>query len=159
MGGPTHRGMSKANVTKFYQKALILGGMSIEESRKYSFHGVRRAHVTFAKNYGQASDGTVALGTKHAQAGNVPHYNDASRAQLTISAQFQGELRDKMRAVIAMKAIPEEKRSQVLQPVTTMKIPGEVLLSSVRVSQQRFIFLTIFYLQRELEKLSYVRLR
>ena len=126
--------MSKANITKFYRKALILGGMSIGESKKYSFHGARRAHVTFAKNYGQASDGTVALGTKHAQAGNVPHYNDASRAQLSKPALFQGELRDKMRAVIAMKEIPEEKRFEVVSPSTPEKIPGEVIVPNATVS-------------------------
>ena len=79
-GGASHRGMSLKNIQKFYRKALILGGMTEEESKKYSFHGAKRAHVTFAKLLGEASDGDVVLGTKHAHGGTVSHYNDASRA-------------------------------------------------------------------------------
>ena len=82
----------------------MLGGMSKKDCKKYTFHGARRAHVTFAKNFGGVSDGDVALGTKHAQGGKVAHYNDASRAQLSKPAQFQGEIRDKMKAVINFKA-------------------------------------------------------
>ena len=32
-GGPTHRGMSKGNVQKFYQIALFLGEMLLEKSK------------------------------------------------------------------------------------------------------------------------------
>ena len=38
-GGPSHRGLSKANLTKLYRHALILGCENPEESRKYTFHG------------------------------------------------------------------------------------------------------------------------
>ena len=103
-GGASHRGMSLKNIQKLYRKALMLGGMSEREAKTYSFHGARRAHVTFAKNFGEASDGDVVLGTKHAHGGTVSHYNDASRAQLSKPALFQGELRDKIRAVMDFKA-------------------------------------------------------
>ena len=70
-GGPTNRGMSLKNIQKYYRKALILGGMTELESHKFSLHGAKRAHVTFAKNFGAASDGDVVLGTKHAHGGTV----------------------------------------------------------------------------------------
>ena len=123
-GGASHRGMSLKNIQGFYRKALRLGGMSEEESKKYTFHGAKRAHVTFAKNFGEASDGDVVLGTKHAHGGTVSHYNDASRAQLSKPALFQGELRDKMKAVIEFKSsIPQPK----IQPSTPPRVPGEVI--------------------------------
>ena len=96
--------MSLKNIQSFYRKALLLGGMSESESKKYTFHGAKRAHVTFAKNFGEASDGDVVLGTKHAHGRTVAHYNDASRAQLSKPALFQGELRDNMKAVIDFKS-------------------------------------------------------
>ena len=90
--------------------------------------------MTFAKNYGDASDGTVALGTKHVQSGNVPNYNDASRAQLSKPALFQGELRDKMRAVLAMKEAATSNDKLEDAPSTPSKVPGEVVYTGVNVS-------------------------
>ena len=133
-GGPSCRGMSLANINKFYQKALQLGGMNKDESKKYSFHGAKRAHVTFAKNYGGASDGDVVLGTKHAHGGTVKHYNDASRAQLSRPAIFQGELRDRMRAVIAFKENQKKSGDQREIPTTPPKVPGEVNRSREAIS-------------------------
>ena len=118
--------MSKINITKFYRRALQLGGMSVQDTKKYTFHGTKRAHVTFTKNFGNAVDGSVALGTKHAKSGNVPRYNDASRSQLSKPALFQAEVRDKMRAVVELKEyIPEEKLESIA-PNTPTKVPGEV---------------------------------
>ena len=126
-GGRTHRGMSLKNIQTFYRKALRLGGMSEQESMKYSFHGAKRAHVTFAKNYGGTRDGDVVLGTKHAHGGTVTHYNDASRAQLSKPALFQGELRDRMKAVIDVKASIEQSVLKSSNTNTPPRVPGEVL--------------------------------
>ena len=130
-GGLSRRGMSLKNIQKFYRKALCLGGMSEHDAKKYSFHGAKRAHVTFAKNYGLASDGDVVLGTKHAHGGTVAHYNDASRSQLSKPSQFQGHLRDKMKAVIDFKAsISECKQGSSTPP----RAPGEIIRPKDAVS-------------------------
>ena len=126
--------MSLKNINKFYHKALQLGGMKKDECKKYSFHGAKRAHVTFAKNYGGASDGDVVLGTKHAHGGTVKHYNDASRAQLSRPALFQGELRDKMRAIIGFKENQKICGDQGQHPTTPPKQPGEVNRSREAIS-------------------------
>ena len=89
---------------------------------------------TFAKNYGNAADGTVALGTKHAKSGNVPHYNDASRSQLSKPALFQAELRDKMRAVVELKEYIPEEKLQSIAPKTPPKVPGEISQAKNAVS-------------------------
>ena len=143
-GGASHRGMSLRNIQKFYRKALVLGGMTEIESMKFSFHGARRAHVTFAKNFGGASDGEVVLGTKHAHGGTVPHYNDASRAQLSQPALFQGELRDKMKAVLQFKSSFAESKVQSGNPSTPPRPPGEVQRSLDTVSPTEVNRLTDF---------------
>ena len=112
----------------------MLGEMSEKESQKYTFHGARRAHVTFAKNFGEASDGDVALGTKHAKGGTVPHYNDASRAQLSKPAEFQGQLRDKMKAVMDFKASLPSSNLEGSLMNTPPRPPGEVPRSKDAVS-------------------------
>ena len=56
-GGASHRGMSLRNTQRLHRKALMLGGMSNREAKTYSFHGARRADVTFAENFGEAADG------------------------------------------------------------------------------------------------------
>ena len=130
-GGRCRRGMSLKNIQIFYRKALCLGGMSEHDAKKYCFHGAKRAHVTFAKNYGLASDGDVVLGTKHAHGGTVAHYNDASRSQLSKPSQFQGHLRDKMKAVIDFKAsISESKQDSSTPP----RVPGEIIRAKDAVS-------------------------
>ena len=131
-GGKSQRGMSLKNIQQFYRKALILGGMDEEESKRYTFHGAKRAHVPFAKNFGGASDGDVVLGTKHARGGAVPHYNDASRSQLSKPGVFQGQLRDQMRAIIDFKA---SNSNPVLEECKTPPpSTGEVLRSNDTVS-------------------------
>ena len=131
-GGKSQRGMSLKNIQQFYRKALILGGMDEEESKRYTFHGAKRAHVTFAKNFGGASDSDVVLGTKHARGGTVPHYNDASRSQLSKPGVFQGQLRDQMRAIIDFKA---SNSNPVLEECKTPPpSTGEVLRSNDTVS-------------------------
>ena len=133
-GGDSHRGMSFKNIQIFYRKALILGGMSMKESEKYTFHGARRAHVTFAKNFGGASDGDVVLGSKHANPGKVPHYNDASRAQLAQPALFQGELRDKIKAVLKYKKSLSPSTLESSHTSTPPRPPGELIRSRDTVS-------------------------
>ena len=53
-GGPSTRGLSSKNITKFYRKALILGGVSPEESKNYTYHGGKRAGGTFQKAFDNA---------------------------------------------------------------------------------------------------------
>ena len=115
----------------------MLGGMSKKDCKKYTFHGARRAHVTFAKNFGGVSDGDVALGTKHAQGGKVAHYNDASRAQLSKPAQFQGEIRDKMKAVINFKASSVQSKLEGSHPTTPPSLLEKLVALRMLFHQQR----------------------
>ena len=156
-GGPSHRGMSIKNIRQFYRKALKLGGMSDKDAMKYSFHGAKRAHVTFAKNFGDAKDGDVALGTKHAHAGTLSHYNDASRAQLSKPGLFQGELRDQIKAVMAFKAQSSKNSSIMSNPSTPPRVPGEVKRSKDAVSPTEVHRLKNFLDAKGLDLTIYVK--
>ena len=118
-GGESHRGLSKLNLTKLYRHALILGGEDPVNAKKYSYHGGKRGNITFQKSFGGVSDKNVALGSKHAIAGIISEYTDASRCQLSQPAKTQCDIRAKMEAVLAAK-------TDVVKTPPKKKIPGEV---------------------------------
>ena len=104
--------------------ALIVGGENPEEAKKYTFHGGKRANISFQKSFGAATDKEVALGSKHAVKGKgmISEYTDANKCQLAEASKRQIDVRGKMGAIIeAKKRVEGGKR-------TTKKrsVPGEV---------------------------------
>ena len=118
-GGISHHGMSKKNITKLYRHALVLGGEDPVKAKKFTYHGTKRAGITFQKAFGGVSDRNVALGSKHAVGGIVSEYTDANKCQLAEPAKRQSDLRDKMEAVLNAKV--GEKRTPPKR-----RVPGEI---------------------------------
>ena len=132
-GGPNARGISKKNLNKFYKRALILGGLSLESAKKYSYHGGKRAGVTFQKSFGNTSDSAVAVGTKHRSKGIIAEYTDATKAQLSEPGKRLCDLREKMRFIKeAKEEMGERTPPRALMPGEVGSNKGEVSPSEVR---------------------------
>ena len=122
-GGKSHRGLSAKNMTMLYRHALVLGGETPENAKKFTYHGGKRGCISFQKSFGGISDKNVAVGSKHSVGGIIKEYTDANRCQLAEPAKRQCDIRQKMEAVMSVKLkhqVEEEKT-----PIK-MKIPGEV---------------------------------